>query len=177
MSSKRRRKASSMSRWVRGIYNAAANFNMSNALRAASGKLMDRDSEHLHKVDVKPDQRNKPNQPCQSDKCTCDPGSNATCTCAGATTGRHTSFPCAHCRDHDAVNDLILSASIRSTDAYSIESIERDYADYIAATSAERQGVGTRVRDSIESRHFKQANANSTDSIERRTGIPAGVAI
>jgi hypothetical protein len=55
--------------------------------------------------------------------------------------------------------------------------IERDYAEYIAATSTKGQDTCSGVWGSDESRNFKQADANSADSVERRIGIPAGVTI
>jgi hypothetical protein len=121
-----------------------------------------------------PHQRNEHEQSVessQSNKCACDPGSNATCTCTGATpitrsTVGHTSFPCAHCNDYDP-------RYIRSAADY----IERDYADYVNATSSEGKNTCSGVRDSDELRNFKQADAESIDPVERRIGIPAGVTI
>jgi hypothetical protein len=50
------------------------------------------------------------------------------------------------------------------------------YAEYTAANT-ERQGTSPRVWTSNEPRYFKQADAESRDAVERRTGIPAGVTI
>ena len=124
---------------------------------------------------------------CQSDKCTCDPGTNATCTCSRTTSGdacgssssresTHTSFPCAHCRDHDP-NSLVRKHK------YTVITTNREYDtnsntdSYDSTSSSKGQGNSTRLWSSDESRNFKQANANSTDSVERHTGIPAGVTI
>jgi hypothetical protein len=129
----------------------------------------------------------------ESTKCTCDPGSNASCTCTGATSGTtssrgtaptgHTSFPCAHCRDNDSsTNGLVrkhkyTSISTTPSKCTTTAYIERIYADYASATSASGEDVSTGVRASDEPRDFKQANADSGDTVERRTGIPAGVTI
>jgi hypothetical protein len=123
----------------------------------------------------------------QSNKCLCDPGSNATCTCTGAPTIDrsaigHTSFPCAHCRDNDSsTNGLVRKHKYTSISTTPLSSaadyIERDYAEYIAATSASGKNTCSGVRDSDELRNFKQADAESIDPVERRIGIPAGVTI
>lgn len=54
-----------MSKWVRGIYNSAANFNLSNALRATSMGNMDRNEQLMRKEH---EQSNKCKQSSQSDK-------------------------------------------------------------------------------------------------------------
>jgi hypothetical protein len=110
-----------------------------------------------------PHQRNEHEQSVessQSNKCACDPGSNATCTCTGATpitrsTVGHTSFPCAHCNDYDP----------------------RDNTNTDNTSSTQGQGASARLWDCVEPRDFKQAYADSRDSIERCTGIPAGVTV
>jgi hypothetical protein len=130
---------------------------------------------------------------CESNKCTCDPGSNASCTCTGATSGTttsrgtattgHTSFPCAHCRDNDSTTNGLVrkhkysSISTTTTLSSAADYNERDYADYISATSSGREDIGTGVRGGNESGNIKQADADSGDTVERRIGIPAGVTV
>ena len=122
-------------------------------------------------------------------KCDCDAGTNAYCTCTrtscgtsanGSTSTGHTSFPCAHCRDHDpstssSTSKCAISAS-RECNTIA-DYIERDYANYITATNSSRENSCSGVWVSDEPRNFKQANANSTEPIERCTGIPTGVTI
>lgn len=173
--------------------NRTANNNMPNALQSTYSFTLDRNIKYMYKECNQSNQHVESGKSCESVKCTCDPGSNATCTCTGATTRattdgsatpRHTSFPCSHCRDNDSTASGLVRkhkyTSIRSTAskcATATDYIEREYADYLSATSTKGQGVGARVWSSDEPRDFKQANADSGDSIERRTGIPAGVTV
>jgi hypothetical protein len=148
---------------------------------------MDGNIEHMRKESNQSDKYDESGKPSESNKCTCDPGTNATCTCTGAApvsrtpstrSAEHTSFPCAHCGDHVGNTGLIRKHkySVHPTIA---DHVERDYADYIATANASAQGQGasTGVRGSDESRNFKQADADSGDTVERRIGIPAGVTI
>jgi hypothetical protein len=115
-----------------------------------------------------PHQRNEHEQSVESSQSisASDAGSSATTTRAtNDGNAEHTSFPCAHCNDYDP------------RDISSADYIERDYAEYIAATSASRENTCSGVWDSDEPRNFKQADAESSDSIERCTGISAGVTI
>ena len=181
-----------MSIGVHGNCRTTASYNLSDTVQPTCSITLGGNIEHVYEKHNQSNERNKSGQSCESDKCTCDPGTNATCTCtgtpSGTATGRssttgHTSFPCPHCRDHDPrINSLVrkhkytvLTSAREFTSAS--DYIERDYAEYISATSTQGQGAGAGVRNSIESRNSKQADANSTDSIERRTGIPAGVTI
>jgi hypothetical protein len=158
-----------MSTGVCGNDNRTTDNGLSYAIQSACDIALGGNNELMRQ---EPHQRNEHEQSIkssQSNKCACDPGSNATCT--GATpitrsTVGHTSFPCAHCNDYDP-------RYIRSAADY----IERDYADYVNATSSEGQDTRSGVWGSDEPRNFKQADANSGDSVERCTGIPAGVTI
>jgi hypothetical protein len=142
--------------------NRTTDNGLSYAIQSACDIALGGDNELMRQ---EPHQRNEHEQSIkssQSNKCACDPGSNATCTCTGATpitrsTIGHTSFPCAHCNDYDPRDNT--------------------NTDYIAARSSEGQDPRSWVWDSDEPRDFKQANADSRDSIERRTGIPAGVTV
>lgn len=173
-----------MSSWVCGNDNTTTSNNLSYTLQSACYFTMDGNNKHMREESNQSNEHDKSCQSCESDKCTCDPGTNATCTCTGATTrttsrsSAHTSFPCAHCRDHDSTTSGLVRKHKYTTPVSSASDyIERDYAEYIAATSAKGQGASAGVRDSVESRDFKQADADSGDSVERRIGIPAGVTI
>jgi hypothetical protein len=160
-----------MSGRVCGDDNRTTDNGLSYTLQSACSFSLGGNNELMRQ---EPHQRNEHEQSVessQSNKCTCDPGTNATCTCTGATpitrsTIGHTSFPCAHCNDYDP-RDISSAADY----------IERDYADYINATSASGENTRSGVRDSDEPRNFKQTDADSGDSVERRIGIPAGVTI
>lgn len=181
-----------MSRGLRGGNNREQDVELRDTLQRACVEQLDGNAGYMRQES---DQRNEYEQSgksCESNKCICDPGSNATCTCTGATpvsrtastrSAKHTSFPCAHCRDNDSsTNGLVRKHKYTSISTNRecntvTDYIERDYADYINATSAEGQGVSTGVRGSDESGNIKQADADSGNSVERRIGIPAGVTI
>jgi hypothetical protein len=165
---------------------------LSYTLQSACSFSLDRNNELVREERNQSNEYEQSGKSGESTKCTCDPGSNASCTCTGATSGTtssrgtattgHTSFPCAHCRDNDSsTNGLVRKHKYTSISATTLSSaadyIERDYAEYIAATSAQGQGASTRIRDSDESGNIKQTDADSSDSVERRIGIPAGVTI
>lgn len=162
------RKASSMSRWVRGIYNAAANFVMSGSLRAASGSSMDRNAKHLREVAIESNERGKP---CQSDKsnhehaCACH--SARTCNCAAG-----------DCADNDAACASDGKLPNNHGDSCTCPGC-RSYYDYISAgasaISTEGQGAGARVRVSYESRAHQQPIEVSAARVEYITGIQSGV--
>ena len=176
-----------MSVGVCGSDNRTTSYNLSYTLQSACSITVDGNIEHMREESNQSNEHEQSGQPSESAVTTTGTCTPATCTCArtssrngyripckctsgSATTPtsstKHTSFPCAHCRDHDPRD--ISSAS---------DYIERDYADYIAATSASGENTRSGVRDSDESRNFKQADADSGDTVERRIGIPAGVTI
>jgi hypothetical protein len=137
---------------------------------------LDGNSGYLHQES---DQSNKHEQSVESSQSnsTSDAGNGAAATRdIGNRDVKHTSFPCKHCGDHIGNSSLVRKHkyTVHPTIA---DHIERDYAEYIAATSTKGQNTSTGIRASDEPRDFKQANASSGDSIERRTGIPAGVTI
>jgi hypothetical protein len=159
-----------MSRGLHWSNNGEQDVELRDTLQRACVEQLDGNAGHLRQECDQRNEHEQPSKPCESNKCICDPGSNATCTCTGAPTIDrsaigHTSFPCAHCNDYDP------------RDNTSADYIERDYADYIAATSASGKNTCSGVRGSDEPRNFKQADAGSGDSVERRIGIPAGVTI
>lgn len=167
-----------MSRWIRGIYNAAANFNLSNALRATSVGRVGRDKQHLRKEH---EQSNKCGESCQSDKpCKSD---DATSTGSGT-------CPCTSDRIVDTIiigNDVVITNSSDICDEQChkchptfCDHIERDYSEYTSYTATirtEGQGAGSRIRVSAEPRYNKQSNSITTDPVEHITGIQSGVTI
>jgi len=174
-----------MSSGVCGNDNTTTSNNLSYTLQSACYFTMDGNNKHMREESNQSNEHDKSGQSSESNIVTADTCTAATCTCARtssrngyripckctsgstATSSKHTSFPCAHCRDHDNTTP-VSSAS---------DYIERDYAEYIAATSAKGEDAGSGIRDSVKSRDFKQADAESDDSIERCAGISAGVTI
>lgn len=158
-----------MSRWVRGIYNTAANFVMSGSLRAASGRTLDRESKHVREISDKRDQHVESSQSGESNKLGNSTGTTTTGTSATSVI---------------IGNDVIITDSrdICDTECNKChptfcDHIERDYADYTASIRTEGQGAGSWIRLSDESGSFKRTNSDAADSIERCTGIPTGVTI
>jgi hypothetical protein len=147
-----------MSRWIRGIYNAAANFNMSRSLRAAAGRTLDRNDKQLHIIANERDQHVESVKPCESAQ-SCQHGS----TCH-----RNRNTACG------AGNYCYTNACRHTTD----NPIEREYNEYITATrNTKGQNTSSGLRNSIEFRYSQRSsNATETD-IEYITGIPAGTTI
>ena len=164
-----------MSRWVRGIYNAAANFVLSGSLRAASGRTMDRDTEQLRE---ECNQSNQHEQSYQSSKshqsgqhaCSCHP--SRICNCAAG-----------ECADDDGSQCVASSAKDGKLHGDNCTcSLCRDYRDYISSTGSgtirtEGQGAGSRIRFSDESRSTKRSDNTARTDIEHITGIPTGVTL
>ena len=174
-----------MSKWVRGIYNAAANFNMRNALQSAAGRVLDRGVEHVRQECDKPDQHIESSQSSKS------PINYSDCTSATSTS---TSTARANTSSGRASSSGSSTSASGSTSSTSIQYIGKDKdgndipvnltitareqdGAVTYTYSASREDASTRVRISNESRNIKQANANSADSIERCTGIPTGVTV
>jgi hypothetical protein len=156
-----------MSRWVRGIYNSAANFVLSRSLRAASGRTLDRRDQHVQDGSdqsgehIESDQSCKSNQSNKLGQHSCPSHPTRTCNC-----------PAGTCDDDNSTNLHVEGC---------ICSLCRDYNDYVNATSGVRtegQGTGSRIRFSDESRSAKQSDSNATRTdIEYLTGIPTGTAL
>ena len=176
-----------MSNWLRGIYNTAANFNLSNALRAASGRTMDRNASKLREVSDEPNECGKSSQPYKSS----ESNDGHTCPCHCARTCNCVSGECADNDGSDTDNNNDRSkdrnenrkqagsqARNKSGSSCNCEGC-RECISYTnaAAIRSEGQGAGSRIRFSAEPRNFKQPNPVSTDSIEYITGIHAGVIV
>jgi hypothetical protein len=164
------RKAASMSRWVRGIYNSAANFVMSGSLRAASGRTLGGKREHVRESSDQRNQHVESSQSGESSKL-----GNTTDGASSTTTGRSSVI---------VGNDVIITDSrdICNTECNKChptfcDHIERDYADYTASIRTEGQGAGARIRVSNEPRYFERTNNTTRTNVEHVTGIPTGVAI
>lgn len=179
-----------MSSWLRGIYNSAANFNLSNALRAANGRSMDRNANKLRNVSDESSERDKSSEPCKPSQS----NDGHTCPCHCARTCNCISGECA---DNDGIDTSASSGSENRNESRNqigkqtgIEAGNkggstcncegcREYNEYASAAAirSEGQGAGGRIRFSAEPRNFKQPNPVSTDSIEYITGIHAGVIV
>ena len=155
-----------MSRWIRGIYNAAANFNLSNALRATSLGGLGRNSKQLHAESDQSGKCSESNQPSESVKpyklgqrsCPSHPTRTCDCpagTCDDNSTNLHVDgCICSVCREYN------------------------EYTSYTASVRTEGQGAGSRIWVSNEPRSAKQSDtAAARTNIEHITGIPTGTTI
>ena len=156
--------------------NGKQDVELCDTLQRACVEQLDGNSGYLHQES---NQRNEHEQSVESSQSnsTSDAGNGAAATRdIGNRDVKHTSFPCKHCGDHIGNSSLVRKHkyTVHPTIA---DYIERDYADYVNATSSEGQDTRSGVWGSDEPRNFKQADAESSDSVERRIGIPAGVTI
>ena len=170
-----------MSRWIRGIYNSAANFNLSNALRSASGRILGRDTEHVRKECSQSNEHEQSDQSSKSYK-----SSQHACSCHGA---RICNCDNGECADNDG-SECVANSSSKNGDQRNTcypdnngnnltasDYIERDYADYTASIRTEGQGAGSWIRLSDESGHIKRTDNTTRTNVEHVTGIPTGVTI
>ncbi len=144
-----------MSRGLRGGDNREQDVELRDTLQRACVEQLDGDTGHLRQES---NQRNEYEQSIESSQSnsTNDAGDSSTATRAASNgDAEHTSYPCAHCNDYDT----------------------RDNTNTYSTASTQGQGISARLWDCVEPRDFKQAYADSRDSIERCTGIPAGVTV
>ena len=144
-----------MSRGLRWGNNREQDIELRDTLQRACVEQLDGDTGHLRKES---NQRNEYEQSLESSQSnsTNDAGDSSTATrAANNGDAEHTSYPCAHCNDYDT----------------------RDNTNTYSTASTQWQGISARLWDCVEPRDFKQAYADSRDSIERCTGIPAGVTV
>jgi hypothetical protein len=135
--------------------NGKQDVELRDTLQRACVEQLDGDSGYLHQES---NQRNEHEQSVESSQSnsTNDAGDSSTATRATSNgDAEHTSYPCAHCNDYDP----------------------RDNTNTDSTASTQGQGVSARLWGGYEPRDFKQAYADSRDSIERCTGIPAGVTV
>jgi hypothetical protein len=159
-----------MSRWIRGIYNAAANFNLSNALRAASLGGLGRNGKQLHTESDKSSEYVEPNQSSKSNQS----------DQYGGTCHRNRDTVCSN-GDHCHVD----KCGHRKGPKLHVEGCAcsgcRDYNEYISHTASVRtegQGSSSWIRLSDESGSAKQPDTVAArTNIEHITGIPTGTAI
>jgi hypothetical protein len=116
----------------------------------------------------KPYKHDESCESCESAKCDCDPGTNATCTCARADTGNDCGNIVTRSLKHKYKYTTISTCREWDTDNINI-------TNYIANPTREDASTGVWVSD--EPRNFKPTDADSTDPVERRIGIPAGVTV
>jgi len=160
-----------MSRWIRGIYNAAANFNMSRSLRAAAGRTLDRNDKQLH---TSADQRNQHVESSQSGESS--KLGNSTDGTASTTANRSTVI---------VGNDVIITDSRDICDTQCnkchpvfCDHIEREYNDYLDATrSTQGQDSGSRLRTGNEFGDSQRSSHATRTNVEYLTGIPTGTTI
>lgn len=171
-----------MSIGFRGIYNTAANFNMSNALRAASVGRLDRNRQHLREERDEPDQHiessiaSKSNKPSQYSGAACPRRDDTTCPVSNYCSDRE----CPHCKcfnctcnkDGDLPNPHGEYCSCPSCRSYN------DYAEHIAnVADPERERSSTGIWIGNELRTSECSSSDATDTIEYITGISTGVTI
>lgn len=186
-----------MSKWIRGIYNAAANFNMRNALQSASGRTLGGNNKQLPEESNESNQHVKSSEPVEPSSITADTCTTATCTCARTSSRNGYRIPCKcdattnKCATSGSATTATTATSEHTSSASTKDgelpnphgtsctcSLCRDYNEYVNYTvSATREDISTWVRVSNESRDFKQADADSAERVERCTGIPTGVTV
>ena len=173
--------------------NRATNNNLCDTIQSAYRFTVDRISKFMYKERNQSNQYEQSGQSCQPLKCDCDAGSNAYCTCTrtasrattgstcgSCTTGRSSTARCTCTGSSTTANSLVRKhkyTTITTSRECANDILNREYAEYLASTSAGREDVSTGVRVSDEPRDFKPTDADSRDSIERRIGIPAGVTV
>ncbi len=158
--------------------NRATNNNLCDTIQSAYRFTVDRISKFMYKERNQSNQHEQSGQSCQPFKCDCDAGSNAYCTCTRTASRATTGSTCGSCTT--TANSLIRKhkyTTITTSRECANDLLNREYAEYLASTSAGREDVSTGVRVSDEPRDFKPTDADSGDSIERRIGIPAGVTV
>jgi hypothetical protein len=185
-----------MSRWLYWLNNRKQNFCLLYSIQRTAMERLDSITRRLHKESNESNQHEQSGQSIQSFKCDCDAGSNAYCTCTRTTTRASTGSACGSCTTtgRSATSSRSASTNGSSTTANSLvrkhkyttittsqqcanDILNREYAEYLASTNTGREDASTGIRVSDEPRNFKPTDADSTDPIERRIGIPAGVTV
>ena len=174
-----------MSRWIRGIYNAAANFNLSNALRATRVGILGGSTEHLREGSNQRNKHVQSGQSCQSNQSseyggTCHRNRDTTCS-----NGDHCYVnKCGHVNTVIIGNDVIITDSSELCDNQCnkchptfCDHIERDYAEYTTTINTQGQGTSSRLWFSNESGDSQHSDNAARTNVEYTTGIPTGTAI
>ena len=164
-----------MSRWLHWFNNRKQSFCLLNTIYSTYVERLDYYTRQLRKESDESNEHEQSSKPSESVEPTASTASTSTrtsgrtatrATATGSTKGRstkgrHTKSGSTATANRECANDILA----------------REYAEYLASTSAGREDVSTRVWASNEPRDFKQAGADSGDSIERCIGIPAGVTV
>ena len=144
-----------MSRGLRWGNNREQDVELRYTLQRTCVEQLDGDRGHLRQESNQCYQHEQSIESSQSNS-TSDAGNSGAATRAASNgNAEHTSYPCAHCNDYDP----------------------RDNTNTDNTSSTQGKGASARLWDCVEPRDFKQAYADSGDSIERCTGIPAGVTV
>ncbi len=179
-----------MSRWLHWFNNRKQSFCLLNTIYSTYVERLDYYTRQLRKES---DESNKHEQSCKPSESVESTSSSATCTRASSrttaratATGSTSSSRSSTSRSSSAngssttANSLVRKhkyTTITTSRECANDLLNREYAEYLASTSAGREDVSTGVRVSDEPRDFKPTDADSGDSIERRIGIPAGVTV
>ena len=166
---------------------------MSNALRAASGRTMDRNNKQLHAVDDKSDKCGKPcksSQPSESND-------GHSCPCHCARTCNCVSGECADDDGNDTINDNTIDTNdnklrnqdgnenrnkvgikIRNESGRGISSettrIVTDCYEHPAAIRPEGEGAGSRVRIGTKHGDHKLSDKVSRAATSNNNGLSTG---
>ena len=159
-----------MSRWLHWLNNRKQKFNLLYTIQRTAMERLDSITRRLCKECNKSNEHEQSSKPSKSVKRT---KRTATCTRAfGRASPRY-----GRASTRASSTTTFSGASTTTNRECANDILQRDYNEYLASTSASRKDVSARLRSSDELRNFKQADADSTGSVERRTGIPAGVTI
>lgn len=183
-----------MSRWLHWFNNRKQSFCLLNTIYSTYVERLDYYTRQLRKESDESNEHEQSSKPSKSVEststtttCARTSGRAATrATATGSTTSsRSSTTGSSKGRSSSSTGSTTSNSLVRKHKYTTITTsrecandyLAREYAEYLASTSAGREDVSTRVWASNEPRDFKQADANSGDSIERCIGIPAGVTV
>ena len=175
-----------MSRWLHWLNNRKQDFCLLHTIQRTAMERLDSITRRLRKESNKSNKHEQSGKPSESVEPTATTATASTRTFGRSSTRATSTGSTASSRSSTTGNTKGRNAKGRHTKSGSTATtsrecandiLNREYAEYLASTSAGREDVSTRVWASNEPRDFKQADANSGDSIERCIGIPAGVTV
>lgn len=175
-----------MSRWLHWLNNRKQNFCLLYTIQRTAMERLDSITRHLRKESNKSNKHEQSGKSSESVELTTSTATSSTRTFGRSSTRATATGSTASSRSSTTGNTKGRSTKGRHTKSGSTATanrecandiLNREYAEYLASTSAGRKDVSTGVWASNEPRDFKQADANSGDSIERCIGIPAGVTV
>ncbi len=189
LSNKHSRKDFSVSGWLHWFNNRKQSFCLLNTIYSTYLERLDYYTKQLRKESNESNEHEQSGKPSESvesassSASTCTRASSRTTTRAtstgSTTTGRSSTTGSSKGRSTTG-NSLVRKhkyTTITTSRECANDLLNREYAEYLASTSAGREDVSTGVRVSDEPRDFKPTDADSGDSIERCIGIPAGVTV